>query len=387
MPGDLEGTLGDWRLQMPAYLACCNRVDYNFGRLIKSLKDKGLYDNTVIIYTSDHGCHFRTRNAEYKRSCHEASIKVPLVITGGGFTGGGRVSDLVSLIDLPATVLDIAGVKVPESYAGKSLTDLRGHDSVFMQISESQIGRAVRTKKWKYSVTAKNKDCAYAESYTEDFLYDLESDPYEKNNLVSDPAYADVRADLRELLTEYMKKAGEPYLEIKIKGRISMNHKCETKKKLLRPDGCVDEPGWASSLVYEYSPFDVKANKLRIKEWDYYIIVDDNGYAFCTVIADNRYMGLANSSFYDFNEGKKYDFITPLVMPMGSLHMPTDSSKGDIYFRSANCELAYIHVDGGRRLTGRYKKCLLHDELEFDLFPEGIQGRRHHGHRHPVAAG
>mgnify|MGYP000351641776 FL=1 len=147
-----------------------------------------------------------------------------------------------------------------------------------------------------------------------------------------------------------------------------MNHKCETKKKLLRPDGCVDEPGWANSLVYEYSPFDVKANKLRIKEWDYYIIVDDNGYAFCTVIADNRYMGLANSSFYDFNEGKKYDFITPLVMPMGSMHMPTDSSKGDIYFRSANCELAYIHVDGGRRLTGRYKKCLLHDELEFDLF-------------------
>lgn len=218
VPGDLAGTLGDWRLQMPAYLACCNRVDYNFGRLIKSLKDNGLYDNTVIIYTSDHGCHFRTRNAEYKRSCHEASIKVPLVITGGGFTGGGRVSDLVSLIDLPATVLDIAGVKVPESYAGKSLTDLRGHDSVFMQISESQIGRAVRTKKWKYSVTAKNKDCAYAESYTEDFLYDLENDPYEKNNLVSDPAYADVRADLRELLTGYMKKAGEPYLEIKIKG-------------------------------------------------------------------------------------------------------------------------------------------------------------------------
>ena len=87
-----------------------------------------------------------------------------------------------------------------------------------MQISESQIGRAVRTKKWKYSVTAKNKDCAYAESYTEDFLYDLESDPYEKNNLVSDPAYADVRADLRELLTGYMKKAGEPFLEIKTKG-------------------------------------------------------------------------------------------------------------------------------------------------------------------------
>ena len=126
MPGDLEGTLGDWRLQMPAYLACCNRVDYNFGRLIKSLKDNGLYDNTVIIYTSDHGCHFRTRNAEYKRSCHEASIKVPLVITGGGFTGGGRVSDLVSLIDLPATVLDIAGEKCPRAMPARASRTSRG---------------------------------------------------------------------------------------------------------------------------------------------------------------------------------------------------------------------------------------------------------------------
>lgn len=88
---------------MPAYLACCNRVDYNFGKLIKSLKDKGLYDNTVIIYTSDHGCHFRTRNAEYKRSCHEASIKVPLVITGGASRAAASKRPCIPLIDLPAT--------------------------------------------------------------------------------------------------------------------------------------------------------------------------------------------------------------------------------------------------------------------------------------------
>lgn len=214
IPGDLRGTLGDWRLQMPSYLACCNRVDYNLGRLIQTLKDEGIYDNTIIIYTSDHGCHFRTRNAEYKRSCHEASIKIPMVISGGCFTGGGRVKDLVSLIDLPATVLELAGISVPDEFVGKSLTDKKGHESVFVQISESQIGRAVRTKKWKYSVTAPNRDCAFAKKYEEDFLYDLEADPYEKNNLIGDDKYREIKNELRELLLGYMKKAGEPYLEI-----------------------------------------------------------------------------------------------------------------------------------------------------------------------------
>lgn len=214
VPGDLKGTLGDWRLQMPSYLACCNRVDENFGKLIQTLKDKGIYDNTIIIYTSDHGCHFRTRNFEYKRSCHENSIRVPLVITGGAFTGGGKISDLVSLIDLPATVLDIAGVEIPEHFMGKSLTDKKGHESVFMQISESQIGRAVRTDRWKYSVSAKNEDKAFADRYYEDFLYDLQNDPHERNNLIENPAYAQTKKELKEILLEHMKKAGEPVLEI-----------------------------------------------------------------------------------------------------------------------------------------------------------------------------
>lgn len=214
LPGDLKGTLGDWRLMYSSYLACCNRVDYNFGKLIEALKEEGLYDNTVIIYTSDHGCHFRTRNMEYKRSCHEASIKVPLVITGGGFTGGGRIKDLVSLIDLPATILDIAGAEIPSHFEGKSLTDLKGHENVFVQISESQIGRAVRTSKWKYSVTSPNRDCAFSDTYTEDFLYDLENDPYEKNNLIESAEHKQIKAELREILISHMKKVNEPEFRI-----------------------------------------------------------------------------------------------------------------------------------------------------------------------------
>lgn len=214
IPGDLKGTFGDWRISMPSYIACCSRVDMNFGRLIQALKDEGIYDNTIIIYTSDHGCHFRTRNLEYKRSCHENSIRVPLVITGGPFTNGGKIEDLVSLIDLPKTILELAGANVPNDFMGKSLTNLKGHEHIFVQISESQIGRAVRTNKWKYSVSAKNADKGFAEEYTEDFLYDLENDPFERYNLIGNNDLKQVKSELKAILLEYMKKAQEPNLII-----------------------------------------------------------------------------------------------------------------------------------------------------------------------------
>lgn len=153
-----------------------------------------------------------------------------------------------------------------------------------------------------------------------------------------------------------------------------MNNKIETPHKLLNPDGVLTEPGWATKLIMEYSPFDVKAHKIRIKEWDYYVIVDSNGYAFSTTVADNRYMGLANANFFDFNIGKKYPFITPLVFPMGSLNMPTDSSKGDIIIRKKYCSLSVTHENGGRHLVGHYKKCPLHGEMDFDIFLHNYSG-------------
>ena len=64
MPGDLEGTKGDWIEEMPDYLGCCRSLDENVGRLVDYLKKAGLYENTIIFYTSDHGSHFRTRNQD-----------------------------------------------------------------------------------------------------------------------------------------------------------------------------------------------------------------------------------------------------------------------------------------------------------------------------------
>ena len=216
-PGDLEGTEGDWRESYPDYLGCCNSLDENLGRIRRHLSQRGLADNTIIIYTSDHGCHFRTRNKEYKRSCHEASLHVPLVACGPGFTGGIVSEELVSLIDLPPTILDCAAVEAPPMH-GRSFKLLASGNasdwptSVFAQISESQCGRCIRTARWKYGVDGvdvKGHD-AHAERYVGQYLYDLEADPHERDNRIDDPALADVREKLRAELRAHMQRVGEP---------------------------------------------------------------------------------------------------------------------------------------------------------------------------------
>jgi len=216
-PGDLAPLQGDWREEYPDYLGCIHSLDHNLGRFRRKLSDLGLADNTLLIFASDHGSHFCTRNDEYKRSCHDGCIRIPLVMTGPGFTGGRVLRPLVSLIDLAPTILTAAGVEPPSFMRGRPLQALtRGTPSdwpreVFLQISESQCGRAIRTDRWKYSVRAPDKggfDPA-AELYAEDFLYDLHADPFEQTNLAASSAHASVRAELADVLKRRMAAAGE----------------------------------------------------------------------------------------------------------------------------------------------------------------------------------
>ncbi len=224
IPGDLAPFHGgDWQKNLPDYYGICANIDENLGRVRAEIERLGLADNTVILYTSDHGSHFCTRNAEYKRSCHEGSIRIPMVACGPGLRGKGVVRELVSLADIPPTILDLAGIPAPEQYQGRSLLPLvKGEaqdwpDDVFVQISESQVGRAIRTARWKYSVYAPHKDGnrdAASGVYEEQYLYDLEQDPYEWHNLVGDPAYRAVADELCERLIRRMLAVGEARPEI-----------------------------------------------------------------------------------------------------------------------------------------------------------------------------
>jgi arylsulfatase A-like enzyme len=193
------------------------RLDECYGRLRDALKSLALLEDTILLFVTDHGCHFKTRNSEYKRSGHESSIRIPCVATGPGFDGGGRVRNLISLIDLPPTLLDAAGIGVPAHFQGRSacpiIWDKKAEwpDDVYVQISEDVIARTLRTDRFKYIVTGEGDPVKEPASgtYVETELYDLQADPYELYNLVRHESHSKLRDVMRKKLLARMEAAGE----------------------------------------------------------------------------------------------------------------------------------------------------------------------------------
>lgn len=224
-PDDLAVGEGDWQSQMPDYLGCCHALDQNVGRIVETLKKQGIYEDTVIIYTSDHGCHFKTMTKyidqdgadDYKRSPDENSIHIPLIIRGPGFKGNVSESKLLSLIDLPKTLLSLAGCE-SNHVQGRDLQTIFNDESwkneVYIQISESMVGRALRTERYKYIIHAPHKKPfkdAGSEAYVEGWLYDLAMDPLEQINLIDNQDYLEVKVQLREQLLKHAKIAQEHF--------------------------------------------------------------------------------------------------------------------------------------------------------------------------------
>lgn len=223
-PPDLAALGGSSQQHLGGYYGMVKRLDEALGRVLDALKSLGMLDNTIVLYTTDHGCHFKTRNSEYKRSCHESSVRLPTALIGPGFDGGGRLMQQFSLIDLPPTLLDAASLQVPEQMQGRSLMPLVRRESTawpeeaFIQISEAQVGRAVRTRRWKYGIDAPHKQGdkdAGSERYVEQYLYDLEFDPYELTNLIGMDSHRQAADVLRDRLIRRMVEAGEsaPHVE------------------------------------------------------------------------------------------------------------------------------------------------------------------------------
>lgn len=220
VPLDLREFPGDWQEQLPDYYGACESIDTSVGRLKKVLEEEHLADNTVFIFVSDHGCHFMTRNGEYKRSTHNSSLRVPLLIDGPGFEGVGQIQEIVGLINLAPTILEIANVTAPASWRGRSLVPLTKSakarhewpNKELIQISESMTGRTIRTKDWTYCVAEPSGSTSAPGSahYQEYQLYDQRADPHELVNLAGRKEYRQTAAQLREELKKLIVESGEP---------------------------------------------------------------------------------------------------------------------------------------------------------------------------------
>lgn len=224
LPPDLQALGGSSARDWAGYCAMIKRLDDALGRLMDALESTGQAKNTVVAFISDHGCHFKTRNAEYKRTPHESSVRVPFALWGPQWNGGGEHTCPVSLVDLVPSLLDCAGINIPDSMQGVSLLPVitgdrsRLPEDSFIQFGDGFLppGRALRTHRWKYAVGADNlyQGKAHAQVYQELCLYDLQTDPYELSNLINSPIHEVVRHEFRIRLKARMRIIGEPPCEI-----------------------------------------------------------------------------------------------------------------------------------------------------------------------------
>ena len=183
-----------------AYYGAVSYIDHQVGRLVSLLEDLSLRDNTMIIFTSDHGEFLGERGLWFKRHFYEPAAAVPLIIAAPGGMKGQTVTQNVSLMDLLPTFLDMAGdhelADLREPIDGKSLVPLMGGDSresvVYSEIMSDGLPAPifmVRRDKWKL---------IHGPAYPAE-LYDLDADPHEETNLATAPHAQEV---LNRLLAE-----------------------------------------------------------------------------------------------------------------------------------------------------------------------------------------
>ncbi len=132
-----------------------------------------------------------------------------------------------------------------------------------------------------------------------------------------------------------------------------MQHLIEKPGPLLDAEGRLAEPGYATSLLLEYQRGAVKANALRIKEWDYYLVITDE-HALALTIADNAYMGLVSASLLDFTAPWERTVSRMTLLPCGRTGLPSTSEKGDVLVSAPGYEMAFLHEKGARRLRVRF---------------------------------
>lgn len=194
------------RGELAAYYAVISHMDAQIGRVLKSLRDSGQSENTVVVFSSDHGLGVGSHGLRGKQSMYEHTIGVPLVMAGPGISKGKRLATQCYLRDLFPTLCDLAGVAGPgDRIDGRSLVPaLRGEKK---QIYPFVVGyfrnfqRMVRNENWKY--------IEYP-AVDRQQLFHLSEDPDELHDLSSDPAHAKTKAVLAMTLHRWMKDHGDP---------------------------------------------------------------------------------------------------------------------------------------------------------------------------------
>ena len=212
IPASVTAAPWDPKQRYVDQLRCLSAVDDGVGRLISKLKERGTLDNTVIVFTSDNGYFHLEHRRWDKRLAYDESIRIPMIIAYPGVVAAGStIEGLCTNADLAPTLLDLAGLDVPEAMQGDSMAPLFSADTpawrehVFYEYWTELVHAiptmvAVRTEKMKLVHYPTSDDIAE--------LYDVSSDPAELTNLIDNPTYAAERSRLEKLLLRSQEQVG-----------------------------------------------------------------------------------------------------------------------------------------------------------------------------------
>jgi arylsulfatase A-like enzyme len=232
------------REDLAEYYGAIQVVDKTIGVILDTLEDSRLADNTLFIYTTDHGEPY----PRAKCTLYDPGIKTSLLmlLPNSDIFSGGKVSNqMISNVDLLPILIDLVGGEIPKGIMGKSfkpyLADLnfQFREEIYTEKTFHDVYdpiRSIRTNEYKYIFNFEKIDTLYRIndflardplgeymkkviniSRSEEELYNLKKDPTELNNLAYDPGYLDVRSELKDNLFNWMKKTEDPILKGKIK--------------------------------------------------------------------------------------------------------------------------------------------------------------------------
>ncbi len=214
-PNWVPGVPGAGKNAIAAYYAAITAVDDQVGRLLQALRDLDLDENTIVLFTSDHGDMLGSQGQRLKRKPWEESIRVPGIVRYPAKLQPGTVIDTpLTHVDLAPTLLGLSGLAVPDAMQGTNLsgvllgTEDGAPGSAFFQIFVPFAGdgtphpwRGVRTERYMYARTE-------SEPWV---LYDLKNDPFEQHNLAHDPTQNEVRTRLERTLASWMERTGDSW--------------------------------------------------------------------------------------------------------------------------------------------------------------------------------
>ena len=195
----------EWRRFISTYQLLIENTDRHIGQLIKSVQNKGISDETIIIFTTDHGEMAGSHKLIAKTTFYEESSKIPVIIKYPKIIKPKTVNEnaLISTIDIMPSLLDLAGLSIPDNIDGRSFKNEilypNNKESTFNAVySQNQYGRMVRFDNFKYV-----RSIVYGKRY--EILFDIQNDPLESKNLINEFEYKELAEKGKNLLDKWLK--------------------------------------------------------------------------------------------------------------------------------------------------------------------------------------